>query len=364
MKKIDKLKASLRPEPKTIAAIKPDLSSGLIMLNLGCTGNPNTCLRKGSIYVLAGVSMGGKTWTALLILAEASISSSFEDYRLILDQPERGALMSLSRFGQNLVDRIEPPNSRGHSRTQEEFYDNVIAASKDGRPFIYVLDSEDALVPEADIQKQNKNSKARRKINEGGEAKVKGSFGMDKAKINSSGMRNAHNALEDTGSILIVIKQLKQNVNPHTAKYQPYRKSGGLSLTYYATCEFWFHLAGAIKRTVRGKPRTIGHTLKIVVKKNREQGTDPIIYIPFYPSTDTGMDDIGSMCDFLIDEGHWSETKGKITADEFDFQGSEEKLIQHILDNNLEKDLKTITTELWQEIQEACKVNRKSKYNQ
>ena len=46
----------------------------------------------------------------------------------------------------------------------------------------------------------------------------------------------------------------------------------------------------------------------------------------------------------------------------FDFTGKKEKLIRYIEDNSLEKDLKEIVNDVWNEIEAACKVKRKNKY--
>ena len=102
-------------------------------------------------------------------------------------------------------------------------------------------------------------------------------------------------------------------------------------------------------------------------KTVKEHLPENVIQIPIYYSF--GIDDIGSCVDYLIDEGHWKKAKTKkgkegtgIKAKEFDFKGTREKLIQYIGDNNMEKDLRDIVGDVWKEIEDAVKINRKKRY--
>lgn len=358
---VAKAKAAMLAKKKTEAPPWTNgLSTGSTMLNLALTGNPDLGLCRNSYYLLVGDSQAGKSWLAMTILAEASINKAYKDYRLIHDNPERGTLMNTKRyFGNELAKRLEPPTKNGASNTLEEFYDNVAENIRQG-PCIYVLDSEDALRPEADVKKQSKNSKTRKKIAEGDEeAKLKGSYGMDKAKVNSSNLRGAHHSLGTNGSILVMVKQSRQNVGP-TAFLNPKTKSGGLALTYYATCELWFSIKGKLRRAVRGKSLPVGSLLKIQVKKNRQVGLDRSVLVPFY--TSVGFDDLGSCVDFLVEWGEWKGSDKRVEAPEFGFSGSTEKLITKIEVEGLQQKLKLLVTDLWEDIEEQCRVERKSRY--
>jgi hypothetical protein len=95
-------------------------------------------------------------------------------------------------------------------------------------------------------------------------------------------------------------------------------------------------------------------------KKNRFTGKDRQVEVPIYHSF--GFDNTGSLVDYLIDEGHWKDKKGKLKAREFKFEGTKEKLIKYIEEKDMEKDLVSIATDVWNEIEEACKVSRKKRY--
>jgi hypothetical protein len=246
-----------------------------------------------------------------------------------------------------MADRLEPASAKGHSVTSSDFYANVDAIAKDGKPFIYILDSEDALKPD------------------GGE---KEGWNTGKAIRNSSGLREANNGLEDSGSILIVIKQTRDNIGPG-AMFKPKTRSGGRALTFYSTLEIWFSLKGKRKKKVANEDMVIGDTFRLSIVKNRESGKIRSVEVPFYP--DSGIDDVGSMVEFLVKRGHWKrkgnlnddgEGKGPITAPEFNFEGRIERLVEQIEEQSKEKELRLLVSGVWANIEKQCSVNRKRKY--
>lgn len=363
--KAKELKKKLE-EPKKITQTdySQGLSTGLTLLNKACSGRTTIGLLPGHFYLLVGGSRAGKTMLARKFFAEASINTIYDAYHFIDDNPERGALMdNVKFFGKRMATRMRPPNNRGSSKTLEEFYDNIDDAEKLNEPFMYLLDSEDALSSEAEVNKAKKDKNIRRKNKSGAEEeeKIKGSYGDGKAKKNSSGLRLAHNSLEATNSILIMIKQERDNIG-NDAFFNPKTRSGGRALTFYASLEFWFSVRKKITKKVRGNTVVTGSILRIEIKKNRIAGRDRTIEVPFYPGY--GFDDLGSCVNYLIKWEHWkgSEDKGRVTAPEFDFDGSQEKLIQRIQNEGKEKDLKRIVSEVWDEVEESVLIKRKPLY--
>ena len=343
----------------------PPLSTGSTLLNLACSNRADAALLPGHYYLLVGDSSSGKTHLAKQILAEASIHPAYADYDLILDNPERGDLADTERFfGPRLARRLRPPTDRGPSRTIEDFYDNLDTTIQAGKPFVYVLDSEDALDSAAAVKVATDNRKIRQRKCEGtrgsgDDPKFKASYGDGKAKEHSSSLRRAHGALADTGSMLIVIKQTRDNIGPD-AMFNPKTRSGGRALTFYATLELWFSIAGKLKRTVNDIDRKIGSVLRIQVKKNRLSGRDRQVDLRFYPST--GFDDAGSMIDYLLREKHWTGTEGRLAAPEFDFNGSTEKLIARLEEVGRIEELASLVGSVWGKVEEACAVHRRNRY--
>ena len=338
------------------------LSTGSTLLNLACSGNPFGGFLKGKYYFIVGDSASGKTFLSLTCFAEALGNKHFKDYRLIYDNIEDGCLIDIdSLFGEKVADRIEPPAlSKEHapiySYTIEEFYYHVDDALGKGKPFIYVLDSMDGLSSEAEGDKFEQHKKAHR---EGKSAP--GSYGDGKAKKNSEGLRKVVNELRKSGSILIILSQTRDNLG---FGFEKKSRSGGRSLRFYTTVEFWSSVIKSIKKTIKGKKREIGNRIAIQIKKNRITGKKYTIEIDIFP--EYGFDDIGSCVDYLVDEEWWDlpPKSSIITAPEFDIEGKREKIIKHIENNNLENELKTIVGKCWKSIEEACSLKRKKKYGE
>jgi hypothetical protein len=283
---------------------------------------------------------------------------------LIFDDAENGALMDLERFfGKEAAERIEPPKMEDgephFSDTAEEFYYHVDDALQDGRPFIYVLDSIDVLTSEASDDKFEKNKKA----HEGGKD-AKGSYGDGKAKINSENLRKIVGDLEESDSILIIINQTRDNLDP--MPFTPKKgRSGGWALEFYSHVVLWASVAGQIKRSVKGKPRQIGVNSKVKVKRSRITGRQREAEIPIYHSF--GIDDVGSCVNFLVDEGVFKKAKkgGMITVTGLgpEFKGQMDNVVSKIEKDGSEDDLRALVAETWEEIEDACKVERKSRYD-
>ena len=350
------------------------LSSGSTLLNLACTDTPHYAFLKGCYYYVVGDSSSGKTFLAHTCFAEAVLNESFDKYRLIFDDVEGGALMDIERFfGRQVAKRIESPAIKkgkpASSDTIESFYHNIAEAIEDGRPFIYVLDSQDAL---GSMQSAKKFRQQRRAMEEGQDSK--GSYGDGKAKFHSEHIREVLSGLRKRKSILIILGQTRDNLG---RSFEPKSRSGGKALRFYANTEIWTSLAGKLKRRVRGTARTIGVRCLAEVKKNRvtgKIGKDRAITIPIY--YDYGMDDVGSCVDFLIEEGHWrkakkkkdgedtnDETKKKLyEAPELLFSGSREQIVRYVEEEGMERKLRELAAKLWEEIEAECVSHRKKRY--
>ena len=335
-------------EKEQVLTGKDFLSTGSTMLNLACTDYPDRGFAKGHYNLIVGTSRSGKTFLALTCLAEAAKNPNFKGYRFIHDDVEHGAMMNIEKFfGEEVQKRLKTY----HSFTIEDFYYRLDSVIKKDIPFIYILDSMDALSSEFEIAKFDKKKKAHKE-----EKDTAGSFGDGKAKVNSQNLRRAISSLEQTGSILIVINQTRDKLTGFGGKTH----SGGHALQFYATLEIWSDIKENIKKAYRGKDRLQGTLCTLRVKKNRIQGKDRTILMPIYNSY--GMDDLGSCVDFILSEKHWKKTSKGIVAPEFDFKGKRNKLISMISNENMEKDLSMIAADVWKEIEDAVAIKRKKRY--
>lgn len=338
------------------------LSTGSTVLDLACGGTIAGGFPKGSYVYFVGDTNSGKTFCTLTCMAEAGLNKTFRNHRLIYDGGEFGALMDLKKFfGEHVANNLEPPrwNSDGtpqHSATIQDLYFNV-ADHLDRGPCIYVLDSMDVLSSEEEGKKFEQKRQAR-----GTKAAkdIKGDYGDGKPKESSRRIRTLLNKLMKTGSIFIIINQTRDNVGG--GPFDPKKThSGGHALSFYATIKLWSSPGPSLTRTYRGIKRQLGITSRVRVIRSRVHGRERTVEIPIYHSA--GIDDVGGNIDYLVKEKHWSKNdSGIIKADDFDLEDKREKLVQHIEQNNMQKELKLLVASVWNEIEEAIAVHRESKY--
>lgn len=363
--------APVEPQALPKASRRNLLSTGSTLLNLACSGNPFGGFLKGKYYFMVGDSASGKTFLSMTCFAEATMNRHFKGYRFIYDNIEDGCLLDLEGlFNEQVADRVEPPavTKEGepvYSSTIEEFYYHLDDACKSEQPFIYVLDSMDALTSDAEEKKFDQQKAAHRKAQKKAEGedtgepqeKVAGSYGDGKAKKNSSSLRKILKSLRRTGSILIILCQTRDNVG---SIFGGKTRSGGHALRFYATTEIWSSISQVLKKTVHGKARKIGVRVQLAVKKNRITGKLSEVEIDIYPSY--GIDDTGSLVDFLVEEKWWETKKESIVAKELKITATREKLIRTIEQQGLQDEVRALAGQCWKGIDEACSLKRKKKY--
>lgn len=349
--------------PKIRIGAKNGLSTGSTLLNLAISGNPHYGFFKGCCVLLVGDSSSGKTFLSLTCFAESTINRTFRRYRLIFDDVENGALMDYEYFfGKKMAEKLEAPayDSSGqplYSDTVESFYftlDSLLdeVESGDSKPFIYVLDSENALSSDSEGEKFDKMKKA---FEEGKD--TAGIMSDGKAKVHSANYRRIVQRFKKNNCILIIISQTRDNLGIGFAKKT---RSGGKALKFFSHLELWASVVGQLKKTVRKSLRQIGVETKIVVKKNRVAGANNEVVVPIYHSV--GLDDVGSCVDYLVKEKHWKKSAKTIKAPDLGLDMVREKLIQHIEENDLEPQLREIVGTLWKTIEESSRVERKARY--
>lgn len=345
------LKKSGAPSSKDL------LSTGVTTLDLACSDRIVGALAKGHYYHFVGDSGAGKTFIVHSIFAEACRNVNFSKHRLIYDSPEGGAIFDKAKFfGSRAADRIEEP-SGGDSYYIENFYDSLSDLNDAGVPYIYILDSESALSSKAEEDKDTEHRAARMALDK---KEVKGSYGDGKAKYHSSHLRGVVAKLKKIGSILVIVSQTRDNIG-FGSQFNPKVYGGGKALKFYCTLQIWFAVKGKLMSgAIKGKKRQQGITAAAHIVKNRVSGKDRWVEFPIYHSV--GIDDIGSCVDYLIEEGHWKEKKGIITAPEFEAEADRETLIHTIEEEGQEKALQITVLEVWQSIEEASRIHRKPRY--
>lgn len=354
----------------------PCISTGSTMLNLAMSDHPRRGYPLGRISHIVGDSHTGKTILSLTALAEMAIDEQYDDYDFIFDDAEAANLFDMSAlFGQRMADRVRPARIKKGmslaSTTIQDFHNNLRRALDRGRPFVYILDSFDAITSEEEQAKVQETLDA---IEKGTE--VKGSYGMDKPKAISQILRMCVQDICGAKSVLLIISQTRDNIDRFSFEKRTY--SGGRSLKFYSSTQSWL----AVGQTFRKGDYPIGSECVAKVVKTKLTGKVREVHIPIYNSY--GVDDIGSCVDWLIDHKFWgkvekegsvkrrpdtdgkekrlSKSGGIINASEFGLKLGREALVRKIEGEGLYNDLRDLVGVKWLEIEDALKLQREPRF--
>lgn len=354
-KTTSQVSALLQPE-KAMKNIQ-FLPTGSTLLNLAISGKFDGGWPSGEYLLFVGDTDSGKTWCCLTCFAEAVRSKLFKHHRLIYDAPEGGAMMDIGfHFGKEVEKKLECKCSE----TLEDFYYSLDDDFKLGKPFIRILDSVDSLNAKADEKKFQETKQAYRKGNE----KVKGTYALASPKTHSQFVRKIPAKLKETGSILIVINQSRDNINAGPFG-PPKTRSGGRALEFFASVQLW----SSIKRknkviahkqgNVEKKLQT-GIQCRIQVKRSRLTGKDRTVEFPI--SNTHGIDEIGSLVDYLTDWGYWNISKKVIDAQELGMMLKREALVRRIEKEGRELEIQSLVGVVWESFEEKAAIHRKRRY--
>lgn len=170
--------------------------------------------------------------------------------------------------------------------TVEDFYEDLktkIEESEGSKePALYILDSLDALSDQAELDREI----------------GKGSFGAEKAKKMSETFRRLTQKLESSNISLIVISQVRDNMNA-MAFGKKTKRSGGRALDFYCSQVIFLAHVKQLTKTIKGVKRPIGVQIKVKCEKNK-------IGLPFreceFPILFAyGIDDFKANVDWLLE---------------------------------------------------------------
>lgn len=366
MQKKQVIKEYVEQVKKPIEVVTPKfLSTGSTLLNLAMTNDINGGWLLGTFNNLVGDSNTGKTLMALTSFAEANKNVFFDKYRFVYDEPEQKNMFDLNLF--KLVERLDASIV---SRTIQEWQANCWKLIQSGKKFVYFLDTFDMIGSEEERERFDEMVK---QLDKGKDVASQGSFKTEKARGSGEILREVKFGLKETDSLIIVISQTRDRIGATFGEKKI--RAGGHALKFNSTHEPWARVISPIKE----KDRVIGYNIEVKLKKNHYNGNERIVRFPIYGSY--GIDDIGSMIDWMIEEGFWKkekgdkgkiDTRGDILAEGYFVPRSE--LIDYIELNSppfesdviegggvLEK-FRKIVGECWMEIEDEIKVKRKPRY--
>lgn len=345
------IETSKKPIDKAeVSSVDPDwlIPTGSTLLNCACSDYSTGGYGIGKLVNLIGDSSSGKTLLALTAFAEMYMLDKWNDYRLIYDDVEAALEFNVNYlFGVDIGHRIE---TNVVSDTIQDFYGNILKALHEGTPFVYILDSLDALTS---LEEQDRAMKIAGLKKQSPREKQTGSWKTEKPKLASEILRVTAREIKSKEALVIVISQTRDNLGfGFTSK----TRSGGRALKFYSSHEIWL----SIKETFKKKKREIGIGANAKVSKNKLTGKRREVDIPIY--YDYGVDDISANIDFLVDSGYWKKDKNTILANNLNLKGEKATIIKGIEDQMLEQEVQKMVGAQWKTIEEDLRLGRKRRY--
>ena len=322
MPRADKL-ASLvvsRTEAVKTAEYKPLFSklrpqdccpTGCTILNLCLSGRMDGGWAWGGIGHIVGDSDTGKTVIAKHTLAEACMLPDTKKIEKIDDEVEQSSSADLLSMFDKYADQFVAPGPNGEvSEMIEDFYGYIYKRLKAGNRFVYVLDSMDMLESKAGVKLFEENIELNEK-----DKKLKGSYGDGKAKQNSTGLRKLKQKLKSTRSLLLIVSQTRDNMDPMSMN--PKTHAGGRALKFCSAYQMWLAPLKKLQKTVLGLQRDIGILTRVRVSKNHVTGAHADFSVPFYYGY--GIDDYRCSIQWMVDNGMWKIEKGNLHVGKYAF---------------------------------------------
>ena len=281
------------------------------------------------------------------------------------DNKERGNHFDFKKlYGFDLFNDCKLFKGAEPSKTVEDFdYNlNLVAKRKDkDKPFVYILDSFDALTSEAEEKfvKQRRNAMKKKKKADSGdsgqestEEKEKGTYNLNKQKGGLEFGRLIDDKLRDAKIFLIIISQSRKKIGVFFGS--PDYRTGGAWLDFYPNVVLWLAESEKYSQIIGGRTLTRGYSMKIRPTKTRTETPFREIFLDIL--FDYGVDNVASNIIFLYD---LKDSKGKEKKDaskSIEWDGdkfTKKTLINYIEENNLEAELEKRVKEKWAEIEKS-----------
>jgi RecA/RadA recombinase len=214
-----------------------------------------------------------------------------------------------------------------------------------------ILDSLDGISEDAEVKRADKLAK--------GEKLEKGTYGTQKAKEVSAGLRLVSQRVKKKNMIIFVVSQVRMKIGD-VSRVRSFTRSGGKALDHSASQVVWLAEKGAIYRTLKGDRKfKIGKKVQVRISKNRLYREGAIIEIDILDRH--GIDDIGTMINWL---DSWKFLKKSKQTYEFGgVKAGRDGFIKKIEnDPKLYAKLVDYLQKCWDEVEDKLKPKRKRKY--
>jgi recombination protein RecA len=335
------------------------LHSGSINLNLAASqkGKRGGWAR-GRIVNPVGDGSSGKTLCTLEAMANAFYTfkkqNDIPSYcfpkvkKLILVYDNVEGVMDFpieEMYGEEFVEFVQwisSPTCEAAGRNIQR----MLQSLKEGDCLIYAWDSLDSSVSSAQKERNLKSVKDDKDEDD--------AYGTEKAKYFSGAFFNNLCELQQgKDATVFMISQIRDNIGVRFGAKS--KRAGGKALDFYTHQVPWLRTKDKLKKTFRSQDRVYGVRVEVDFKRNK--CAKPFRQAEFTILFDYGMDDIGSMIDYLYGPKaktiEWNEITYK--REEFvDLIENDEEEYNKLVDE-VEQD--------WKEIEAAVKPTRKSRWD-
>jgi len=131
-------------------------------------------------------------------------------------------------------------------------------------------------------------------------------YATGKAIVNTLAMRRMPSLLNGRKIILVLINQLRANMNAIGFGADPYQVTGGTAIPFTASVRLRFKKMGQIKGKINGLETSIGERIQVQITKNRVG--PPRRKVTFDIRYESGIDNYGSWLTALKDLGALSQS--------------------------------------------------------
>jgi RecA/RadA recombinase len=389
--------------------------TGCTLLDLSIGGGEGLGFPQGRIINFVGDKSSGKTFCANEVLAK-NYHDMNGKFKWNYDDCEDGyTFNSKHLYNFEIMDE-----DTLKSETIENLDVNInrfLKKLKKDDCGVYIIDSLDGLSNE----ELNERSEERFKNAEKGrEKKEKGTYGMKTPKfLSQEFFRTKAGEVWKKKGALVFISQVRSNIDPFS--FKKYTRSGGKALDHFCHSVLWLANLQKIKKVVKGETKIVGLVVK--AKLDKSKTPRPFRECSFSLYFDYGIDNIGSNLDYLfnlrsekgellsasksiqwsgkeknlknlkefLEKNEWyelakkekkdetgkanlsvewlcewldkQEVRKKKTEEHFGDSYSRDALIKMIEENpKMEKELEIRTIAKWEEMEDAIKSDRRSKY--
>lgn len=356
--KINKRKKSTPLLKEEVRDKRPSffLNSGSRLLNLALSGDA----WNGGWAGQRIINVVGDTTTGKTLLACEAVNQLYynwhkegKDVKCSYRDAEAAFDFSLAEDFGMPINWIDWGDEDKPVETIQEWFTEIYKQLRDDKHncHLTILDSLDGISEEAEIARAEKLAN--------GKKLETGTYGTQKAKEISAGLRLVSKKVKQQNMIIFIISQVRQQIGS-VSRVKSFIRSAGKALDHYASQVVWLAEKEPIYKTLKGDRKLkIGKTVQVKVSKNRLYREGAIVYVDILDRY--GVDDIGTMLNWL---DYWGFIKKEKQSYVFEgFKAGRDGFIKRVeehpkmyvkLVNHLQKS--------WDSVEEQVRPKRKPKY--